>query len=275
MLLLALAGCSVLRLSYPQAPRLLYWWLDDHADFSDAQAPQVRQGIADWFAWHRSSQLPEYVMLLEKARAQVLEPTTPAAACEWQRELQRRALLAFDEGVPALARTALELTPAQLQHMEEHFAETNEEFREDYLPSDPAERQEANLKRVLKRAEMLYGRLSGTQRDALARALAQSSFDAELWDAERRARQQDLLRWLRSLDRRHPDLAATQAGLRRWGEQVALSPRPAYRSYQARLTEDNCRLAAQVHNTTTAAQRQTAYEHLKGWEDDLRGLMQP
>jgi hypothetical protein len=276
LLLLALAGCSLLRLSYPQAPRLVYWWLDDYVDFSDEQAPQARQAIAAWFGWHRSTQLGDYVVLLERARAQVLEPITPAIACEWQDLLQQRGELAFGEAVPALAQIAQGLSPAQLQRIEHRLAEKNEEFREENLPDDPAERQQATLKRGLKRIEMLYGRLSRAQRDSLARGLAQSPFDGELWDAERHARQQDLLRLLRAMDRHDPGaVVALQAALRRWSEQLGRSPRPAYRAYQERLDDYNCRFAAQIHNATTPAQRQAAQAQLKSWEDDLRSLRTP
>jgi hypothetical protein len=36
-LALALGGCSALRLSYNNAPTLLYWWLDGYADFDKSQ----------------------------------------------------------------------------------------------------------------------------------------------------------------------------------------------------------------------------------------------
>jgi len=45
-----------------------------------------------------------------------------------------------------------------------------------------------------------------------------------------------------------------------------------YRSYQQRLTDYNCSFIAQLHNSTTPAQRQVARNKLKGWEEDLRTL---
>jgi hypothetical protein len=42
-----------------------------------------------------------------------------------------------------------------------------------------------------------------------------------------------------------------------------------------KLAEYNCGLAAQIHNATTAAQRQKARDTLKGWEEDLRSLVAP
>lgn len=38
-LLVSLSGCSMVRLSYDQGPRLAWWWLDGYVDFSREQKP--------------------------------------------------------------------------------------------------------------------------------------------------------------------------------------------------------------------------------------------
>jgi hypothetical protein len=63
--------------------------------------------------------------------------------------------------------------------------------------------------------------------------------------------------------------------VRRLAADVAHSPRPDYAAYSARVIQANCALAAQLHNSTSAAQRQHAIDKLKGWEGDLRALAQP
>jgi len=55
-------------------------------------------------------------------------------------------------------------------------------------------------------------------------------------------------------------------------ERATRSPRADYRAYQQRVTQENCALAATMHNAMTPAQRQVARSKLKGWEDDLRVL---
>ena len=62
------AGCSALRFGYNQASDLAYWWLDGYVDFNDAQSVLARNAIASWFAWHRGTQLPDYAVLLARAR---------------------------------------------------------------------------------------------------------------------------------------------------------------------------------------------------------------
>lgn len=256
-----------------------YWWLDGHVDFDERQSAQVHEAIERWFAWHRRSQLPEYAALLARAQREILQPMTPAAMCAWTTEAQRRLDLALGEALPAAAELMLTLTPGQLRHIERRFRKSQDEMREDFLQPDLAERQAGRLKRTLKSFEILYGRLDAGQRELLAGQLGASSFDAERWIAERALRQREILQTLASVGnaaRAGGDpgalLAQARAAAQGLAAQITRSPRADYRAHQERLLQENCTLAATVHNATTRAQRETARARLKGWEDDLRAL---
>ena len=280
LVLLALGACSLVRLTYDQAPNLAYWWLDGYVDINGEQTPKVRDAMERWFAWHRRTQLPQYAALLARAQRDVTEPTTAAALCTWTGEAERQLDAALEGAVPAAAELMLTLTPEQLQHIERRFAKGTEETRADFLQGDPAERKAAALKRTVARFENLYGRLGETQRERLAGLLARSSFDAERWLAERYLRQRELLQTLAAVSstgRSGGDRAAAvqqaQAAARLLIERTTRSPRANYRAYQQRLVQDNCALVATMHNAMSAAQRQAARAKLKGWEDDLRSLV--
>lgn len=267
-----LAGCSAIRFGYNQAPDLLFWWLDGYADFDDAQSLRVRESLAQWFAWHRRTQLPDYANLLARAQADLLTDTTPDRTCRWWAELRQRGDLAAEQALPYAADLMPTLKPAQIQHVERRYARINDEFRDDFLDKDPARRQERAVARTVERAEFLYGSLEESQRALVARLVAASPFDAEAWYAERLQRQQEALQMLRRLSSENPSRDSALATLRAYGERMARSPREPYRRYQERLEAYNCSFAASLHNTTTPAQRQAAVARLKGWETDFRAL---
>jgi hypothetical protein len=270
--LLLLSGCSALRIGYGTAPDLVYWWLDGYIDFNGSQTARVHQAIAQWFAWHRRTQLPDYAAQLELARSEVLADTTPARVCEWQAALVERARTAFDQIVPAASDIMLTITAQQIQHLDRRYAKFNQEFRDDYLQPDPRKRAEEALKRTVDRAEMLYGRLDDAQRENIAQTLASSPFDAEVWLAERRQRQQDVLQMLRTMSSGGANREQAPTALRVYEQRMEHSPREAYRVYAERLSQFNCAFAAAVHNATTLAQRHAAAERLAGWESDLRAI---
>ena len=268
-----LGGCSALRIAYAQAPDLAYWWLDGYVDFNDAQTPKVREALAEWFAWHRRTQLPDYANQLARAQAELAADTTAARACEWQGELLKRAHTAWERAAPAAADLVLTVTPQQIQHVARRYAKSNAEFRDDYLQPNAARRAEVTLKRTVDRAETLYGRLTEAQRTRIAEGLQRSPFDPEVWFSEREQRQQAILAMLRRVNADGTSIDEALAAVRTQVEQIERSPREAYRRYTDRLNEFNCAFAANLHNSTSAAQRRTAAQKLAGWEGDLRALV--
>ena len=271
-MLALLGGCSALRIGYGTAPDLVYWWLDGYVDFNDAQTPRVREAIKQWFAWHRRTQLPDYAAQLARAQAEVLADTTSARVCEWQAEVVKRAHTAFDRIAPAAADLMLTITPEQIRYLDQRYAKFNAQFRDDYLQPEPRKRAEENVKRTVDRAETLYGRLDDAQRARIAEGLARSPFDADLWFAERRQRQLDVLQMLRKLAAEKASREQALAELKGYVERLERSPREPYRRYSERLAEFNCALGASLHNATTAVQRRTAAQKLAGWEADLRAI---
>jgi hypothetical protein len=261
------SGCSAIRLGYGQAPDLVYWWLDSYADFDDVQTPRLREDLAAFFAWHRQAQLPDYAALLERWRGEAAANTTPERACAAWGEVRKRIDVALERALPAAAELALSLAPAQLRHMERHYAESNAKYRKEFMQTEPAQRLREAVKRAVERAEMFYGRLDDAQLEQVTEWVRRSPYDVDAAMVERERRQQDLLQTLRRLTAERASPAQAQDTLRAYAERAARSPREAYRAYT-----DNCGFAAMVHNSSSAEQRQTAAQKLKGWESDFRAL---
>jgi len=271
---LLLGGCSAVRIGYNNAPTLVGWWLDGYMDFDATQAPQVKDALEQWFAWHRSTQLPDYADLLAAAQLQVMQPATPQQVCRWSDDLRARLAAALAHGVPMAAELLPILKPQQLTHLEQRYRKSNRDFEQDFL-QQPDERLKASIERTVDRAEMLYGRLDERQRQLIAAGVAASPFDPAAWYAERQALQSETLQTLARLTAGGPgraDRESNLAGLQALSMRVQRAPPGAYRNYQQRLIDYNCAFIAQLHNSTTVAQRQAARARLKGWEQDLRAL---
>lgn len=272
-LLLLVSGCSMLRLGYDNGPQLVWWWLDGYVDFSREQAPHAKQAIQQWFGWHRANQLPEYADWLAAIRNGVDGALTPEQVCSWSEELQAIVAPAFDQAVQLGAPVALRLGEAQWRHLEQRYAKSNDELRQDFLQPGPEDRLHAAIKRTVKRIENLYGDIDKTQRRLIIASLEASPFNPEAWLAERQRRQQETLKTLRQLaaESATPELAT--ASLRNLVEHTHRSDDPDYRAYQLKLTGHTCGFIAHMHNSTTPKQRQYAHDKLKGWETDVRALM--
>ena len=256
-LLVLLTGCSAVRLTYGQGALLAYWWMDRYLDFTSEQAPLVRGALADWFAWHRQTQLPEYADWLRELQPIARDNVTPEMVCQVAQAAQRRIESAYEHAVPLMAPLVRTLTPAQLDHLAQRYARNNKEAERDFLQPDPQERAEASLKRTVERAEMVYGSLDEPQRELVAAGLATSPFDPQRWLTERRARQQDILRTLRQLH----DTQADDDALADAGHAIEASEHAAgmFRPHQLVHGPD------QHHRGHAHAQREQRNFELSGW----------
>ncbi len=276
MLSVALAllpGCNAIKLVYNAAPSASYWWLNGYLDFDGAQAAQLREDLDHLQRWHRSTQLPEYARLLE--RAQVLvgsERVAPAQACTLLEDARREIgniTVHAETGAATLVRS---LTPEQLQHLEAKYAKSNEEFRKEWLDASPQEVREKRFDKTLERAERVYGRLDTPQRALIRQQIDASSFDPKMQQAERLRRQQDTVQVLRSLAASKATPQQAAQALRGLFDRYRESPDPALRAYGQRQIDEGCQGFALAHNAATPAQREKAVQRLKAYEKDVRDL---
>jgi len=271
-LVLATTGCSLVKLGYGQASGLAYRWLDGYADFDNEQSLKVRAALDDTLAWHRRTQLPDYVQLLARAESEVAGDATPERMCAWASELRARAEPVLQYLAPTIAQVGRTLSPAQIAHIEKRFAESNEEYRDEHLQRDPQRRQKAEIKRQVERAETFYGRLDAAQRDLVAHSVTTSPYDGELAYAERKERQKDMVSLLRRLrESSGGDDALVQ--VRAYLGGIDRSPRESYRRYSDRVVAHRCALASELQNSASAAQRREAAKTLAGYRADARDLM--
>ena len=138
--------------------------------------------------------------------------------------------------------------------------------------ADPVGDPSSNKRLSGHRAESIYGDLDEAQRARVAGWLAESPYDPQLAFDERQRRQQDAVHLLRRVSAATLGGEAARAEIRAYLQRVDPSPREGYRVYAEGLVRFNCRLAADIHNGTTLAQRQEAVRKLRGWGADLRAL---
>ena len=272
---LLLQGCSAVKLAYNNAPELAYWWIDGYADLDDAQSLRVREELARLQQWHRANELPRIAELLQKTRQMALADATPEQVCNLFADARKRIDAVVAQAEAPVVSIAMTLRPAQLTHMEAHFAKGNAEWQEEWASGSPSDRQARRLKASVERSEQFYGTLEERQLAVLRTAIQQSGFDPQLSYTERLRRQRDLLQTLREAGATpRPTPAQATALLRATLERSVTSPDPAYRAYAERAITDSCRTFALLHNSTTPAQRERAARRLGAYERDARELAQ-
>lgn len=274
--LLALAGllqgCSAVKIFYNQLPDFAYWYLDAHLDFTESQSLNVRQALLKLQQWHRQTQLPAYIEALQKLQQQMPADMAPAQACTVFADVSHKLQAISAQVEPAMAALVPTLNARQLVQLEREFAKRNADYRSDFMEGSPKALRNKRFKQAVKRAEMLYGSLEDKQLTVLARRIDDSPFDATLSYAEKLRRQQDTLQTLKPLIAGQASPEKAQAPVRGLLERALQSPNPGYLSHFETMTQEACETWADLHNSTTAAQRGKAGETLKRYEEDFRAL---
>jgi hypothetical protein len=268
---LVLSACSTVRLGYDNGPSLALWWLDAYLDLNRAQESRARPLLEDWFAWHRTTQLPDYAQWLATWQARAAGDVGGDEVCRWTGVTRERLLTAVQRAVPAGAELLPSIEPAQWQFLEGRFADRLSELRQEHSQASREARLEAALERAIGRGEEFYGTLSAAQKRLLAEDLVASPMDAEQWLGEREVRQRELVQSLRRVQQ-EPDLARRTAALRAVAQHFMRPPDGEYGERQARWQAHGCELTARLHNSSTPKQRQHLRERLAAWEEDVRAL---
>ena len=271
-LVVLLAGCSALKLAYNQAPQLAMWQINRYLGLSDTQTERVRDALDELHQWHRGAMLPRHAQLMQKVQRQLASTLTAEQACTTFAEVRAQWDQVLDRAEPSLAQLAAQLSDAQIRQLERCQAESNADWRKEWLDPGPDKLREHRFKELLSRAEGFYGRLEAPQQAALRAFIAESSFDPRRTYAERERRQKDLVQVLRAIGQDRQDTGRAATLLREYFARWSQSPDLAYRSYAQKLVAEGCAGFAQLHNAMTPEQRQKAVSAAKAYEQDFVAL---
>jgi len=266
------AACSQLQLGYNNADTVIAYSLDSYLDLDDEQERLARSSIAALHRWHRATQLPGYVQLLDEAQRKVAGPVTPADVREFNAGMRRALMAIGEQAAPDLARLALTLKPAQVDRLAERLARDTSKARRELVRFAGPESLEQRVERYVEQAEDWFGTLTPAQRATIRASLERRPEAQEAWMRERESRQRELIAVMARIRAEQPPLATATAWLREYFAQLAEPRDPQRRARLATYREENAELVAQLVNSATPAQRAALAKRLRSYAADLSTL---
>lgn len=272
LLVALLAACSSFRFAYNQGDTLLYWWMNAYLDLDSEQSAAVKKDIDALFAWHRKTQLPDYVQVLQKAQRQLAANPTQADLAADYRDIQRRGKELLLKAAPELAELAITIKPAQIRQVEKKFEKNNKDFRKKYL-GDEDDRRKARYKKSLEQFEQWFGNFNGDQEDQVRRLSDARPNDSKTWYDERVRRQQMILALLRKIVQEKPNKeAATTLVRNAINEEFARFETGEKKAMFDGYLDATTRYTLEVIRMTTPEQKAHAQKRILGWIGDLNAL---
>jgi len=261
---LLLQGCSAVRLGYGNADSLARWWIDQYVDLLPEQDALVRERLARYLAWHRRTQLPDYVSVLRQGQKFVAGQPATGDALALTDAIVRRGRTLAEQATPDIAEFLATVTPAQIERMAARLAEKNADYaKEARLADGESGQRKARYKRLLERAEYWFDDFGDEQKAALRRLIDGQASGSQFWYEERLRRQREWLDLVRLVQRERPPRERIVQLLRDYAARFDLPTEPVRLAQAKALRLAAAELAVAVQAMTTPAQRAHA-EHKLG-----------
>lgn len=184
VLLALLTACSARVFFYNRAHFLVNWYVGDYVDLTREQKQQLDQWLNPFLEWHRRTELPRYLALLDRGEQMLEGGLTLEELRQATAEVERAANRVQTRSLDWMLPLGATLTDEQVDEFLANFQEKHEEWEEKYLERDLEEYREDAYDRLLDNCQDYLGRLSRDQRETLREGVARLRRSDRLWLAE-------------------------------------------------------------------------------------------
>lgn len=198
LLLLIVAPACTTGLVYQRMDWVVSWYVSGFVTLSDRQDEQLRAVVRKTMAWHRETQLPRYVGLLEELAANA---DAPVSAEQLEARYQQVSGYLDDflrQVIPDVAPLLRTLSAAQLDELQENLEEDNQDLWDELAGATPEKRQARRNRTAVRSLQRFVGRLSSEQRVLLESGLSEMRDLSESWLDRRRHWQERFVGVLRA-----------------------------------------------------------------------------
>ena len=269
LLVIFIAGCSALRLGYPQADVILGWRANTYFDLDADQRREFSTRLERLLVWHRYEQLPEYAAFLTTAVGKA-EPGLKHEDVAWFIEgFRSRYRTIVNRGAADAADILATLTPEQIANLQKQFEKDNRKFvNERDLDEGVEKRKRTRLKRMINQIEDWTGNLTNEQELKVAALLDPIPLIEHLRHQDRMRRQHEFVELLKTR-RAQPDFPARlQQWLLAWEHGRAAE----YARLSDEVIERRIQFFMGVEKLLTREQRQHTLARLQKFATDCKAL---
>ena len=256
-------GCSSASFVYNRLDFLLPWYVDGYTDLNAEQESFLDERLQPFLDWHRGSELPCYVALIDQAEAALVDGLTEEEITTLSRRFELAWYRTQEEALDWVLELGEQLTDEQLAKFLDETRDKQTEYEEEYLDRTDEEFVEDAYERMVDTAEDYLGRLQKEQSAVFLSASEKLMRSDTYWLAER-AR---FIAELEVLLAREP---GWQPKVRELIAAQSLQPSPEYQQVLDHNVGLMQQAAADVVNSRTEKQDKRLQSEL----NDLRGELQ-
>jgi len=137
-------ACSSNKLAYNNLDRIIPWYVDDYVSLNKDQKQLLRTFLNEKLSWHRKTQLPQYVQILNAISLDLDKPLTHPQIAAYYADYNRLWNQIIAELVPDIATILSSASETQINQLLMSLRSQNEDLRQQYIL--PARRDVVELR---------------------------------------------------------------------------------------------------------------------------------
>lgn len=264
---LVLGGCSVRKFFYNYGGSLLVRRINQTFGLRGAQKQTAESMVKSIHAWHRKSELPRYVQILDGLTSRAQDGLTYDELAWLLGEVDAATRRTAERLAPDAAKVLRSLTPDQIQHAESEMKKGEQE-RFERLERPEADYINFRLKRARKNLTDWLGSYSDAQLQEFEKFIRKNRLEEKKRQKVVQDNQRALIDALRS--------GTDEAGLRdliyRWVATRQANPTPEYQRDEDQNWREFSEMLLAVDRLMTPQQRQHLLGELRSLSKDLAEL---
>lgn len=260
-----ISSCSLVKTTYNNAPTLVIWWLDDYFNFTQTQNLTLKPALEKLHNWHRQTQLPVYISLLQDMQVSLAnEQISANDACEKINAIKLSIHTVQLESIPIIIEMAPLLSDKQLKRFQQKLDKRSEKWKAEWWQKSKQEQLAVRLEKTEDFAQKVYGNLSDEQLKQLKQRLALSNINPEISYTEILRRNDDAFTILSALQNQSLSVEEKSQLVKAGFNRLQKSPNQIYQNYADELTKHTCETIANLHASSNEKQKL----HAKNWLQD-------
>ncbi|WP_194755676.1 DUF6279 family lipoprotein [Aliidiomarina indica] len=267
---LVLSACSSRQLGYRYAEQLVSWQVGRIVSLTSEQRQQLRSETDALLQWHAETQLPEYMLVLNRAYRDANSKEISTEDLEYYEEQLYVFWLAVRKAlVEPSVRLLKTLSDEQVAELIDHIQERRNERAEENLDLSDSERVAKRKDRMLDQIRDNMGRPTRQQQEIVALWAQELPDTSELWIEYNQAW---FAAFVDALALRHDHDAFSQRIESLWIEPEQFRSE----TMQEVLMEHRAvsmEMMIKVHGAMTDRQRQRLMRTIDGYRRDVIGMM--
>lgn len=266
------SGCSTINVAYTAGPTVLAFMADGYLDLDSDQSALLKGRILAVREWNRTTHMADYARLLGEVRGKAMGNVTPEDVAWAVAESRKRWAVMADHVAGEIAEMTPHLTAENVAAMKKKIEKRNAEYIKDTVEAPPEKRRERRFERIKEESERWYGSLDDAQLERIRGWVAALPVNYPLAVEDRKRRQREFVAIIEAAVNRKTDRAETRQRLQRLLTAWESGRSPAYQAFATQVMTENLKLAANIVNMATPAQRETLNRRAQRWVDDMNAL---